>query len=418
MAENTYKKPKDTPEKKNRRKGEKVEVEKEPRKPILNFQFVKDRRFQLVAGFFVLIFSLCMCLSFLSYLFTGADDQSVVESFFGTSILDSGKEAQNWLGLSGAILAYFFIFKWFGLASFLFVPIVFLFGVRIVFEKDLMNLPVTIKTNLFLILWISFALGYIVLKADGEANLSFLSGGIGYVVASFSDALIGWATPLLVILLAIGFVVFFFNITTFKIIKPGNEKNIEIESIPEVLSDIEEEAILEELQEDEIIDEEEDTDDVAEEELWEVKVVDKGNKKAVKKELELQIEDVPEEITPLVKDELRLSETNTIVVNDKFVEPNEEDVEKNHEGPLENYDPTLDLPHYKYPTLELLNEYDTHKAGNVTKEELEANKDRIVETLRNYSIGIASIKATIGPTVTLYEIVPEAGIRISKIKSL
>ncbi|RYZ37553.1 MAG: DNA translocase FtsK, partial [Sphingobacteriales bacterium] len=83
----------------------------------------------------------------------------------------------------------------------------------------------------------------------------------------------------------------------------------------------------------------------------------------------------------------------------------------------ENYDPTLDLARYQYPTLELMNEYGTPKI-QVSKEELEANKDRIVETLSHYNITIASIKATIGPTVTLYEIVPDAGIRISKIKSL
>ena len=82
-----------------------------------------------------------------------------------------------------------------------------------------------------------------------------------------------------------------------------------------------------------------------------------------------------------------------------------------------NYDPTLDLSRYQFPTLDLLNDYGQAKA-QVTKEELEANKDRIVETLGHYGITIASIKATIGPTVTLYEIVPEAGVRISKIKSL
>uniref|UniRef100_UPI0009DCB17C FtsK/SpoIIIE family DNA translocase n=1 Tax=Hymenobacter sp. IS2118 TaxID=1505605 RepID=UPI0009DCB17C len=85
--------------------------------------------------------------------------------------------------------------------------------------------------------------------------------------------------------------------------------------------------------------------------------------------------------------------------------------------PNVNYDPTLDLSRFQFPTLELLNDYGTPKA-QVTKEELEANKDRIVETLGHYGISIASIKATIGPTVTLYEIVPEAGVRISKIKAL
>ncbi|MCU0355285.1 MAG: DNA translocase FtsK, partial [Cytophagales bacterium] len=81
------------------------------------------------------------------------------------------------------------------------------------------------------------------------------------------------------------------------------------------------------------------------------------------------------------------------------------------------YDPTLDLAQYVYPTAELLDEQGSERA-QVSVEELEANKDKIVETLGHYGISIASIKATIGPTVTLYEIIPEAGIRISKIKSL
>ena len=94
-----------------------------------------------------------------------------------------------------------------------------------------------------------------------------------------------------------------------------------------------------------------------------------------------------------------------------------EEAEDEEVMPTGEYDPTLDLPRYQYPTLELLNDYGVAKA-QVSKEELEANKDRIVETLGHYGINIASIKATIGPTVTLYEIVPDAGVRISKIKSL
>ena len=84
---------------------------------------------------------------------------------------------------------------------------------------------------------------------------------------------------------------------------------------------------------------------------------------------------------------------------------------------VENYDPTLDLPHYKYPKVNLLGDHASEKV-QVTKEELEQKKDRIIETLINFKIGISSIKATIGPTVTLYEIVPEAGVKISKIKNL
>jgi S-DNA-T family DNA segregation ATPase FtsK/SpoIIIE len=429
MAENTYKKPKASSDKKNKRKGEKEEVEESaPRKSFFSGSFFKDRKFQLIAGAFILVFSFCMFLSFFSYLFSGGDDQSVVEAFFGTSIIDSGREAANWLGLSGAILSYYFIYKWFGLASFLFIPIVFLWGYRIVFERSLLPLGKTFKTNIFLILWTSFALGYIVLKTDGEANLSFLSGGIGFELALLSDALIGWATPLISVLMLLGFVVYFFNITSFdfreqaaKVLEARDDaartaKPVAVAADADEYSETTDE--IEEPQED--LPEEDLDEDPTQQ--WEVKVVSKPEKPKGEKSLELQIEETPEEVmivAPPVSDTIVANhDPSTIVVNDKFVEPNEADVETDFEGPLENYDPTLDLPHYKYPTLDLLNEYENQRSASVTKEELEANKDRIVDTLKNYSIGISSIKATIGPTVTLYEIVPDAGVRISKIKSL
>jgi len=413
MAENTYRKPKEAPEKKNKRKGEKTESE--PKKPIFNTEFLQDRRFQLIAGFSLILFSLFMFLSFLSFLFTGFNDQSVVESFLGVTIMDSGREIQNWLGLSGALLAHFFIYKWFGIAAFLVVPIVFLWGFKVIFQKELLNIAVAIRTNIFFILWISLSLGYVVLKSGNETNLSFLSGGFGYVLAEISDAVIGWATPLLLVLMAVGFVVYFFNITSFT---PTSE--ITTSSINENTTFVEEETEEEETLEEELEEKTEETEEDEEDDglNWEVKVKDEYKKEPNKKELELVIEETQEEIVAIADDLPFTPDVNTIVVNDKFVEPNEEDIEKNFEGPLENYDPTLDLPHYKYPTLDLLNEYETQKGGTVTKEELEANKDKIVATLKNYNIGISSIKATIGPTVTLYEIVPEAGIRISKIKSL
>ncbi len=297
----------------------------------------------------------------------------------------------------------------------LFIPIVFLLGFRIVFEKDLIDLPITIKTNAFFIVWVSFILGYIVLKTEAGINLSVLSGGIGYVMAEFSDALIGWGTPILAILLGIGFVIYFFNITTFKT-DPIDELLVEekTEELVEAEEEEEEEEMEEENEEEE---EEEETEEEDPTKQWELKVTNTDKKKEEKKELELVIEEVKEEEISVAKEDLILKDVNAIVVDDKFVLPKEEDIETDFEGALENYDPTLDLPHYKYPTLDLLMEYGGNKTG-VTKEELEANKDRIVATLKNYNIGIASIKATIGPTVTLYEIVPDAGVRISKIKSL
>ena len=134
-----------------------------------------------------------------------------------------------------------------------------------------------------------------------------------------------------------------------------------------------------------------------------------SKRKEDKPKAELKVETPKEEvIEPLVKIEVEaikeeVSETDNLA--NKLVED------------FGQFDPTLELSNYQFPKLDLLKKYDTESI-TINQEELEENKNRIVETLSNYKIGISSIKATIGPTVTLYEIVPEAGVRISKIKNL
>jgi DNA segregation ATPase FtsK/SpoIIIE, S-DNA-T family len=395
MGENTYKKSKDKPEKTG--KGDKAKSEGFK----FNLAFLKDPKFHNISGIFIMLSSFCLVFAFVSYLFSGKYDQSVVESIFNTKIKESGQEVQNWLGITGAFVSYFFIFRWFGIAAFLFIPIFFIVGYRIVFKTELISISRTIVLSAFFIFLISLSLGYTVLMIGGETTLGYLSGGIGYEMANIINAFIGWGTPFLILFCLITFSVYFFNITTFASSPKTTEIIPDINESKDAVADLKKnnkELVLETATEDELVEE------------WTVKVADEKIKEPVKaepkEEQKIIIKDfIPEVIKSNGKNDFDLMIEK--VEDEKIVSDKK----------IENYDPTLDLSSYKYPPLDLLTEYEPSKV-QVTKEELEANKDKIVETLSHYNIGIASIKATIGPTVTLYEIVPDAGIRISKIKSL
>jgi S-DNA-T family DNA segregation ATPase FtsK/SpoIIIE len=427
-------------------------------KPQLSFNFLKDRRLQLFIGFFFLLSSLYLTIAFVSFLFTGTADQSIVESVTAEDVKAAGLESENWLGLFGAWISDYFINRWFGVASFFFVPVVFYIGYKIVFRRTSITLSSVVTLCLFGLLWGCVTAGYLVLLNQSADTYGFMSGGIGYETALWLQSLLGWGTGLLLGFALIAFVMFFFNITTLgrprfpkmvtsaPTVAPAAEKpetgvyaspsaGMNHLTNPSGTFEPDEEPAFPapflvkqaEPEEEELEDELED-DDLPEEEYFEEEDYDQDE--------EDEVEEPEAEVFPVA--ELPLTPRATVPVTsvplaleveaeEVLLEEPEEEVEldianlaSEDEADMavsENYDPTLDLPRYQYPSIELLTDYGVAKV-QVTKEELEANKDRIVETLGNYNIGIASIKATIGPTVTLYEIVPEAGVRISKIKSL
>lgn len=388
MAENTIK----------TNSFKKPEKEKKPKagksKSRFSFDFFKDPRFVLAFGFFLIVLSLFLFTSFVSYLFTGKADQSVIEALSDTSLADSGKEVGNWLGLYGAITSHFMIFRWLGISAFFIPPLIFFLGFRLVYKRDLVNLFSSFILSVFAGLWLSLLLGYITHSLAGATEISFLSGGLGYELAKISDGLFGWGTFLILVLTLFVFIIYYFNVTAIPTFvrnpKPmGNDALIpEDESVPTTYTDDRDNWPKQE--------------ETPEPELLTNKLVEEKPKPNIKLEIE-------SEKTEPKKPELAL-----------IVEESKSDTEKLAEKLVEEkgaYDPTLDLSSYRFPPLELLNEYETGKV-QVTQEELNANKDKIVATLTNFKIGISSIKATIGPTVTLYEIVPEAGIKISRIKNL
>ena len=379
--------------------------------------FLSDRRFHLAFGFLLLSISVFLLVSFVSYLFTGKADQSVVEGLNETGLVSSGIETENWFKLFGAIASHYFIFKWFGIASFLIPPILFLIGYKVVIGREILPIFKLSRFSVFFLLWLSTLLGYLVKTTEGVSAWSFLSGGIGFEIALVLDNLMGWATFLLLGFLLIIFIIYFFNITTIlglntkvKEKVKGGIRNLD-NSIGSSIEEIRRSGGK--------------GADNADEPNYEAKR-NKSN--------ELELTDTDLDLEPFVPDEpLNKKGKPSLEIDVRRPDPQpdpgppavkEPDFQINQQvtneklaDKVENYDPTLDLPKYQYPTLELLNEYASEKV-QVTKEELEQNKERILETLTNFKIGISKIKATIGPTVTLYEIVPEAGVKISKIKNL
>ena len=395
MAKNTYKSNTFKQTKKTKAK----------RQLKFNVAFFKDKRFQLTAGFFLLISSLFLFTAFVSYLFTGKADQSVVEAVGQTGMLESGREADNWLGLSGAIISHYFIFRWFGLAAFFTPPLLFLIGYRVVFKKEIVSIYSTFAFCLFFTFWLSILLGYFVFNSEGVSEWGFLSGGIGYQLSIILEGMIGWGTLLLLIFSLLAFIIYFFNVTTILDLKGKVKEGVEhIEKeVADVKSAVKakaEEGYPEEQDNWPVREEEDEEEDMTKEIVLEQRPDNKPKSEPIKPSYELDVN---------IPDNPEVLEESSFQVEQGKVEE--------RASVQENYDPTLDLGSYRYPTLDLLDDIDSGRI-QVSKEELEQNKDKIIETLVNFKIGIASIKATIGPTVTLYEIVPEAGVKISKIKNL
>lgn len=403
MAANTYKK--------NTFKKKETPGKPAPKsKRRFNFVLFNDKRWSLSFGIIFMMLSVFMLLAFLSYLFVGQADQSLVNAS-GMPLRTKAGETQNLLGYTGAVMSYFMIYRWFGIAALFFPPFLFFWGYKLSFKDSLVSLTRYAGFSLFFLVWLGLLMGYLVHLIDGFNYLAFLSGGFGYELAILSDAFLGWGTFILIFGTLLIFVIVFFNvdqITWFNTAdkepsQPNDDSHNENEYISE---DSFEESPLED-----------DSEEMEEAEVdtnsWKVSDADKSAHAAKKDKPAtpaFKVEDTTKD-TVVTSDE-PVSANDFIVKNNAKEEKTAEMVEN-----LDPYDPTLDLPSYQFPTLDLLNEYDRQKV-TVTRQELEENKNKIVETLVNFKIGIKEIKATIGPTVTLYEIIPDPGVKISKIKNL
>ncbi|MBT8267105.1 MAG: DNA translocase FtsK [Bacteroidia bacterium] len=349
---------------------------------------------KLIFGSLLLILGILLFIAFLSYFFTGQTDQSILGEFSSRQA-----KAENWMSKVGAWISDLFIYKGFGIASFIFSGLIFISGIYVLLDIKKQRLGRHWFWGTIIAIWVSVLLGFF------SANNAMLGGTIGFEINTILQDYIGKIGTVLVLLLAlITYLAIRFKMTPEQIGKWFTSAKKEIK------------------------DEFSKSDDAA--------VIVDNNLSAEAEEIKSAFEIPLENLEPTIENHSKPTQEPKSDKKDIKTEVNKEkndlkmEVEKVTEESSESdnladkivedfgrFDPTLELSKYQFPTLELLKKYDT-EGITINQEELEENKNKIVETLSNYKIGISSIKATIGPTVTLYEIVPDAGIRISKIKNL
>ena len=380
--------------------------------PRFDFQ---DGRFIKILGLFFIILSLYFLIAFTSYLFTWQEDYSyVIDANGGWSNLFKTFEelkaanltpvVQNWLGKFGALLSHQFIYEWFGLASFLFVFVFFVIGYRLLFKVKIFPIEKTLGYSLFFLLFLSMSFGFFHSIITDAPH--FLEGEFGFwtnrlLVAQIGTAGVGGLLTFLALTVLIVAYNIDFKFPQRKVVLPDLSEEIDLQQ--EVKAEPVEFSVN-----DRFANQKKKTQNVV--------VTPSRFEEPVIEEVILSPQNEPVRnvlhIPLVVENEIEKPEPELTIEKSEEEKKSEELVEQ-----FGAYDPTLDLASYKYPHLDLLENYGSNKIP-VNTEELEANKNKIVETLNHYNIEIDKIKATIGPTVTLYEIIPAPGVRISKIKNL
>lgn len=363
------------------------------------FSRIDPKKSKAILGSLFLVLSFFVFLSCFSYLFTWQIDQNrlIGKSFF--EFIFSGEEeaVENWVGNFGAWTSHLLVYRWFGLTSFAFSLIFFLSGVRLLFNISLLPIGKTIVIASVFMVWGSVLLGYYPEKAG------ILGGNVGYFVNHWLSLTLG-KFGALVLILAAGYVfsVLLFHDAFMKFLswigiwKRRKGKLKEEEQVEGELMDEYEMAVINTLRDE---DKEEDL-------LAQTLVFDEPE------DNELEEDDSAQEET-IIEDDFVFE----IAEGEDEMLPEYNDDDEAISSDIGEYDPKLDLSTYTLPSIELLKDFGT-KGVSIDKAELESNKNKIVETLAHYKIEIAKIMATVGPTVTLYEIVPAPGVRISKIKNL
>lgn len=376
-----------------KKKTAKTKRTKSSRKKI---SFALSRPQKIIFGSGLILLGLALFLSFISHLFTWKDDQSILGE------MNSDSVAKNWLEDVGIFLGDFFIHEGFGISAFILAFLVCLTGVYFFFDYAKRQLLRFWFWGILVMIWLSVFFGFFHVQG------SKLGGAVGLEINDLLQGYMGLiGTILLMTFLAIIYLVSRLKITPEKVASAFGKTKKEIQDDFSTTDDSRE------------IDQTDYEKDVIE------------NSSTQTSEIQLDItnpsEDKVELTKPIIETTSPIAEVGSSTSVDKLemeVKPTmvEEEVTENLSEKLVEdfgeFDPTLELANYKFPTINLLKDYTGGKGIIINQEELDANKNRIVDTLNNYNIGISNIKATVGPTVTLYEIVPDAGVRISKIKNL
>ncbi|SFW23428.1 FtsK/SpoIIIE family DNA translocase [Cellulophaga fucicola] len=356
---------------------------------------------KILLGSVIMLFAIALFFSFTSFYFTWQEDQSLLSEF-----ANRNEQAKNLLNKFGASIGHLFLYKGFGVSSFIVPVLLFLSGLTLFFSLPKNGLIKKWIWGLIFILWFSVAFGFF------ASRWPLLGGLVGYEMNDFLQDYVGKIGVLLLLIFGLIFIlVRLFKFTPENVLHYFKQKKTAISEEFNSANDIKEDTA-----------EEDKKSSVTEKVKEEAPVVVETythKEKIPPLEKEVIKEDNSFEVTVAKEEEEIIPDSLDIQV-EKITEEKEEidNLADKLVDDFGEFDPTLELANYKFPHIDLLDQHGTNTGITINQEELEENKNKIVETLKNYKIGIAQIKATIGPTVTLYEIVPDAGVRISKIKNL
>ncbi len=394
----------------------KAKEEKEPEKNWRN-----DGRLAKIGGLSLILFSFLLTVAFTSYLFTLVDDQSEILNGGLATLTDTSIQATNALGRLGAWMANLFINELFGLSSYLFAVTSFAIGFNLLVQKKVFNGFKIAAYSLVGVIWFSMATAFANALIQPNSILSwggafgnYLTGSAGYLTGllkftGVAAVLFASALVFVIVVYNISFDFMLKGLNVFS--KSAEEDTTAVANVSAIKST---KVIVPEYKDDsENIFAKDNLTDLATTVMNEPLNLETESTESTDDEMEMTVINLD-----AGRDAKKAKTEDIGDLTLEVEEVMEEAVAEPVIGRIgTNYDPTLDLSDYKFPSLDLLEEHGSDKV-KIDAEELERNKNQIISTLNNYQIEISKIKATIGPTVTLYEIVPAPGVRISKIKNL
>ena len=383
-------------------------------------------RLSFIFGAILFGISIYLCFAFVSYFSTGAADQTLIEEPRDGEVLNEHHEFENTCGSLGAYAAWFFIKRCFGLPAFLIPLLLFVVAIHLMKAYRVNLLKWTLSVALLMI-WASVALATFLQPLFADASFS-PGGDHGMYISNYIGNLVG--APGLTAILALIAVAFltYFSAATVIFIRKMLNPTLYINKVKFTVNrpgEAEPENYEPEEEEEPLVFDDPATQTVEFKDNGETVVIDEGYQNedsnvkpgflsSLRKKKETDVKPKPEE-TEKVADSnidmaIEVAKGDTETADKKTLV---EDIEN-----MEPYDPKRDLENYHYPTLDLLKKYDNDGKPYIDMAEQTANKNRIVDVLRTFGVEISSIKATVGPTITLYEITLAQGVRIQKVKNL
>ena len=383
-------------------------------------------RLSFIFGAILFGISIYLCFAFVSYFSTGAADQTLIEEPRDGEVLNEHHEFENTCGSLGAYAAWFFIKRCFGLPAFLIPLLLFVVAIHLMKAYRVNLLKWTLSVALLMI-WASVALATFLQPLFADASFS-PGGDHGMFISKFIGNLVG--APGLTAILALIAVAFltYFSAATVIFIRKMLNPTLYINKVKFTVNrpgEAEPENYEPEEEEKPLVFDDPATQTVEFKDNGEAVVIDEGYQNednnikpgflsSLRKKKETDVKPKPEETEKVADSDIdmaiEVAKGDTETADKKTLV---EDIEN-----MEPYDPKRDLENYHYPTLDLLKKYDNDGKPYIDMAEQTANKNRIVDVLRTFGVEISSIKATVGPTITLYEITLAQGVRIQKVKNL